>query len=493
MEPKEVIIAGAGITGLGVALGLAEGGIASTILERRPQVGGLAAVWERDGQRLHPGIHLLHASADKFRPTVQRMAELMQPDCHVVGPTSALHFLDRYLAFPLRTRELALALGPLGMGKVVGSAAACRVATAIKRRQGHVPQDSFEAVVQEAFGDQFYRLFFRDYTAKVLGLDPTQIAGEWARRRVPMPSKRDALLRLFPFYRPKTVEHAHPNYPVGQLTGHNGLDSLFDGILARCGQRCAVKLQSEVQQIHVESGQVRMVRWGQPLDVAPLEGPKGPPGSQRRLGKSEQSGAPLPEQWSGQRPFVFSTIPLPDLVQRITPRPPSDVLNAAKALRFRGLVYVFVEVSRPRLHPSQWTYFQSPSLCFNRLSEFGNIVPGAFGPNRTLVCAEITAAPGDPYWTASDLALASLVRSDLISVVPGLNASEMGRCWVEREPHGYPIYDMEFQQNRGVVLDYIDRISGLVALGRQGRFDYLNMDECFQQGLDSALRFVPKD
>lgn len=469
MSYSDVLVAGAGITGMGVALGLSQGGVASRILERRENTGGMSAVWQEEGVSLHPGVHLLHASSDAMRPTLQRMHQLMQPDCKVVRPTSALHFLDRYLSFPLKTRELALALGPMGLAQVATSAARSRVDGLLQKHRGQVPADTFENVVQEAFGDRFYRLFFRDYTAKVLGLDPTLISGEWARRRVPMPSKRDLLLRLFPFYRPQTVEHAHPSFPVGQLTGQDGLGSLFEGVLRQCQGHATLSLQSELTQVHLENRQVRSVRW-------------------RHTDATGQA----QDLWSDQRPFLFSTIPLPELVQRITPRLPSHVLQAAQSLKFRGLVYVFLEVFRNNLHPAQWTYFQSPTLSFNRLSEYSNIIPGAYGEGRTVVCAEITAEVGDTLFDASETSLRSMVADDLKSVVPGLKDSEMGRCWVKRERHAYPVYDLEFQRNRAVVLEFLDGISGLVTVGRQGRFDYLNMDECFQLGLDAATSVVTK-
>lgn len=464
-------MAGAGISGLAACLGLARRGVDCTLLEKREAVGGQACVWVRDGVRLHPGVHLLHPSCEAQRPVVSQFQALMGGDCHVVRPSSSLYFLNRYLAFPLRTRELLLALGPLGMARVATSATAAQARTALARLQDLPLDDNFEAVVQGAFGDTFYRMFFRDYTAKVLGLDPRQIAGEWARRRVPMPSKRDFLQRVFPFYRPKTVEHAHPTFPMGQLTGHNGLDSLFNGILAQCNPHTRLVNGAELDQIHLQAGRIRALRW-----------------------KTTEQARPA-DCWSSQRPYLISTIPLTDLVNRITPRVPEHVAQAASQLRFRGILYVYLEVSRPRLLNTHWTYYQSPDVLFNRLSEFGNIVPGAYGTGRTVVCAEITAQPGDALWESPAEALVAKAKEGLLAVIPGLQHREFQRCWVERDPYAYPVYDVDFHTHRQVVLNYVDSVDGLVCVGRQGRFDYLNMDECYAAGLAAATQIpaAPKE
>jgi len=80
------------------------------------------------------------------------------------------------------------------------------------------------------------------------------------------------------------------------------------------------------------------------------------------------------------------------------------------------------------------------------------------------------------------------VRQGLLAVIPGLRSDEFGRCWVERDPYAYPVYDVGFLEHRRSVLNYVDSIDGLGCVGRQGRFDYLNMDECFAAGLDAAAQ-----
>ncbi len=463
----QVLVFGGGISGMAFALGLARSGVTARLLEKRSQMGGMSAVWQEDGVRLHPGVHLLHASTDELRPTLLEMKHLMGDDCLVVTTTSALHFLDRYLAFPLRTRELLPALGPRKLAQVVLSAAAARLESQRLHLAGRQTEDSFDAVVASAFGRSFYSLFFKDYTAKVLGMDPKQISGEWARRRVPMPSRNDLLQRLFPFYRPRKVEHPHPTFPVGQLTGKEGLDSLFAGIASQMSPMVTPQTETCLESIEVRSGAVRSV-------------------TLRKAGHNPET----LHANNSSMPIVASSIPLPELVTRLSGDIPDHVRSNAALLKYRSLIYVFVEIHRPWLHKTQWTYFQSPHLLFNRLSEFSNIVPMAYGPNRTVVCAEISAQPGDEWWAAPERELVRITKQHLQSVVPGLKPEAFGRSWVRSEEHAYPVYDMGFQLARSVVLAFVDSINGLVTLGRQGRFDYLNMDECYRMSFDSASKLA---
>ena len=91
---------------------------------------------------------------------------------------------------------------------------------------------------------------------------------------------------------------------------------------------------------------------------------------------------------------------------------------------------------------------------------------------------------------APERELVRITKQHLQSVVPGLKPEAFGRSWVRSEEHAYPVYDMGFQLARSVVLAFVDSINGLVTLGRQGRFDYLNMDECYRMSFDSASKLA---
>lgn len=449
------LVAGAGITGLSAAMTLAERSAPVLLVESRPFPGGLAAARKHGTLICHPGLHLLHPSTDALRGVVQRMVQLMGDDVCVVRPDSGLHFLGTTLDFPFKTRQFASVLGPLSLMRIVTDAGLAHLRNSLNRSTSQSHEDSFQDVVSRAYGEEFYRLFFHDYTQKVLGLHPSDISGEWARRRVPMPTGRALLQTLFPWWRPKRVEHPFPSFPVGQFTGRRGMEPLFEGMLTRSGDACEFLSRTSMRQVHLSNHRVLAVT---------LEDSNGHPNT-------------LPVKG------LVSTIPVTELLPMLSPLPPQPVLEAGRRLRFRGMVMVYIEVKRSRLSEKHWTYYQSDDFVFNRLSEFGNVVPGAYGERRTVVTAEVTADAGEAFWEADDRSCIEAALRDLRKADSTLTPEDIGQCSVEREVFAYPNYTLGFQKDRRLVLDWLDQLEGLTTLGRQGRFSYLNMDECFAQGM----------
>ncbi len=458
LEREPVHIAGAGSSGLAVAWGLARRGIPSEVFDPLDRPGGMARTRDHFGLPGHAGVHLLHPSGDGLRPLVHELAGLMGPTRIQVQPRAQVHFLGQSLAYPFRVGDVVRALGPLGTAEALTSALSTRLWAVTRSLLSRPAEDSFETVVRRAYGDRFYALFFRDYTAKVLGVDPARIDGDWGRRRVPMPTVRAALGTLWPLLRPRVIEHAHTPYETLQLTGPEGLTSLFSGVVEACAGLASVRLLHEVRAIEHDGRAVRR------LVVSTPEG-------------GEES---IPT--SG---FV-STMPLPELARRLSPAPPEPVRRSAARLRYRGLLFVWTLLDQPRLFDAHWTYFQDPELVFNRVSEYGNILPGRYGNQKTLVCAEVTADPGDALWESPDERLVALTYDGLRQVVPGLKDDRLIRGFVERERFAYPCWHVGYALDRRRVLDYVAGIRGLLSTGRQGSFDYLNIDQCFDLGLRAS-------
>jgi protoporphyrinogen oxidase len=67
------------------------------------------------------------------------------------------------------------------------------------------------------------------------------------------------------------------------------------------------------------------------------------------------------------------------------------------------------------------------------------------------------------------------------------------RQWVDnyhviRERYTYPTYDLSYAENLAKIRDYIDSVTGLYSIGRQGAFKYINIDEVMIMGFDAAQK-----
>jgi protoporphyrinogen oxidase len=113
----------------------------------------------------------------------------------------------------------------------------------------------------------------------------------------------------------------------------------------------------------------------------------------------------------------ISSMPLPALIARLDPPPPTDVLHAAKQLSYRAFILVGLIIDRPDLFPDQWIYVHSPEVKVGRIQNFKNwsaaMVPD---PRKTSLGMEYFCTEGDETWTMSDAELLGLATRELVSL-----------------------------------------------------------------------------
>jgi protoporphyrinogen oxidase len=460
-EPAKepLVVLGAGMTGLSACHAAAEAGSPVTVLECRSELGGMAATRYRGNLEIHAGVHLLHPSTNALIPVVREMSRRLGDQLVLVTPRSSIHFRGRLMPFPLQFAKLFPELGSMTTLGILASAARSRLdGMTDPLRRGSRP-DTFETVVSKAYGRRLYELFFRDYTQKVLGIPPGEISGEWARLRVPSPSALSFLRALVGLSPGDSVDHSFFPENRQQATGTGGLTRLFQELASSGGDLVDIRTGCRVRSVDVSGGTIRSVQWIQP------------DGTMTTRSSS----------------LLVSTIPLTDLVGMLSPRPPEEVLRAAEQLRFRGILFVFLHLRRPSVLQDHWVYFQSPDTVFNRASEFARLVPSSAAGKDCLVCLEVTADGCSDHWRA---AVAQRAFQDLKTVVDGLRDDELLDTYTEWEPFAYPRWHAGFETQRRVVKDYLGGIRGLVSTGRQGRFDYLNLDQCYELGRRETLQLI---
>lgn len=100
--------------------------------------------------------------------------------------------------------------------------------------------------------------------------------------------------------------------------------------------------------------------------------------------------------------------------------------------------------------------------------------------------AEITCEFGDFRWNITDKELSNLVLNDLLKAEIITDKKNFLDSKVIRVGRGYPVYDLNYQKNRQIVLNYLSTIKNLYTIGRPGLFFYNNTDHSIQIGLDLA-------
>lgn len=456
----DLVVLGAGPAGLGAAWRAAVAGHRVVLLERAARTGGMAASFEVDGVRVDYGSHRLHPSIDPR--ILADLRGLPGFELQRRPRNGRLHLAGRWLRFPLQPADLLAHLPPR-----FALAAARDTATGPLRRAASRPAatggapETFADVLRAGLGPAMCDWFYFPYARKLWGLDPAQLDGEQARRRVSASSPGRLLARAARGLRPGRAFFWYPRRGFGALVEALAEAAVGAGVDLRLGQAVTgVELATGGARVTTAAGDVVTAR------------------------------------------RVWSTLPLPLLARMADPAPPAAAAAAAGRLGFRAMALVYVSVAGGRYTGFDAHYLPDAGIPVSRVSEPANYRDAADPGDRSVLCAEIPCTRGDELWEADDAALAGVVLDALAAT--GLPAPSVRTVEVRRLPNVYPIYRTGYGRD----LDALDRWAGaqpaLLTLGRQGLFvhdnthhtlamawaaaDALSADGAFDAGAWAAAR-----
>jgi protoporphyrinogen oxidase len=436
MTSTRITILGAGPAGLGAGYRAALAGHDVTILERGDRVGGLAGSFEVGGVRVDHGSHRLHPATNPA--LLAELDRLLGGDLQTRPRHGRIYLEGRWIAFPLQAADLVAHLPP------TFAAAAARDALLAPLRRPK--DDTFAGLLLAGLGPTMCERFYFPYARKLWGLEPEEIDGEQARRRVSGNAAGKLLRKLTGSGKAGGVFH----YP------RRGFGQLWEALAEAAGSAGArIFLSSAVSAVEpVEDG----------FSVS----------------------TPAGEHRSD---LVWSTIPLPALARLFHPPPSGEVLAAASRLRSRAMLLVYLVLGRDRYSEYDAHYLPDSRTPVSRISEPKNYRDGEDPSGRTVLCAEIPCAVGDDLWAAPNAGLGRLVEEAL--ALMGLPEPKPEAVEVKRVPAAYPIYDLGYSEAFERVAGWADSVPGLLTFGRHGLFAHNNSHHALEMGWAAAEAIGP--
>jgi protoporphyrinogen oxidase len=171
--------------------------------------------------------------------------------------------------------------------------------------------------------------------------------------------------------------------------------------------------------------------------------------------------------------LVWSTLPVSLLARLVRPEPPSAVVEAARGMKFRGMILIYLILDQDQFSPTDAYYFPESIIPISRMSEPKNFTGSAEPRGRTVLCAELPCDPGRPEWDQSDDELGRRLTGWLKQA--GLPVTAPVRGVVTRRlSHAYPVYTRDYESRLAAVDAWIGGIEGLLTFGRQGLFAHDN-------------------
>ncbi|MEX2625773.1 MAG: FAD-dependent oxidoreductase [Ilumatobacteraceae bacterium] len=434
----EVTVVGGGPCGLAAALAIARRGCSVRVLEAGQTVGGMAASPVIGGQRVDLGSHRLHPAAPE--PVRALLDELLGDDLQVRRRNGRVHLDGRWIPFPFGPMELVRSLPP-GF-----AASALRdVATRPLRR---VRDDSYAEIVRAGLGPTMLERFHGPMATKLWGCDPRELAGELARRRIPVNGPAGIARALARSVRRGGRTFLYPRLGYGQLGERLAEAAVAAGVDVRTG--------------------------------APVSGLRSIGGDTVELTVGDRLGGG--EERMSTTGRVMWTAPLDVLVRAAGA--PADVRARAERLEHRGLALVYLVVPRAQYHGTDAHYVPDLDVPFSRLSEPKNYRDGADPADQTVLCAEVPLTTGDDDWHAPDGELADRVLDGMARC--GLEVPPVQAVEVLRLPRVYPVVTVHDPGARAALLTWADGLPGVTTLGRQGTFVADNVHHVLDMALGAA-------
>ena len=453
LRPK-VVILGAGISGLALAARIAPR-CDVTVLEAEGAVGGLARTIRRQGFHLDLGPHPLYSTGASHQDIIAGLRRAMGRDIVEIERTSAVWFNGRLFKYPLKMRDI---LSKLSAAEMVGyglSFVGARLGYTLGRRG----RGDFASWVKARYGRKVYRLYFEEYTEKSWGVSPPLLSAAFAAERVPETNLLDVVTEAVTGRRRASAPD-HPHNPQKAL-------SFFP--------RLGVGMIPDLLKRETEA------RGGRVLVGCKAVG--------LRMLRNKAAGVAVRHR--GRRgvvpcDFLASTIPLPELASFLVPA--GEAARLRQALPYSGLAFVFLFLKKERVLKHKWVYFPEKGIPFNRLSEIKNASAACAPPGRTSLCVEFACSPQEGGRSSDE----SYVRTAVSELrrLGFLSPSDVYGSLVVREPNAYGLWLQDFFKHYQRVQSRLEEVANLASFGRQGDFQYFNLDHCLLRARETADRIA---
>jgi len=493
---KTAVIIGAGPAGLTAALEfLRRSDIRPIVLEATQRIGGISCTIEYRGNRMDIGGHRFFSKADRvmdwwteLMPVASDSDQTIQyqnKQRSVAGTADAaadsdlvmlvrprksrIYFLRSFFDYPLALNGKTLKqLGLWRMGRIGLSYLYTKL---FPRRQ----EKTLEDFLINRFGRELYGTFFKSYTEKVWGVPCDHISAEWGAQRIKGLSLRTAISHFLrqtfgrsgrgDIAQKKTEtslieKFLYPKYGPGQL---------WEYVAALVTEKGGeVRLGSRVDKLHVDRDRVVSVE------------------AVNENGERESIAAD----------YVFSTMPVRDLIRSMDVPAPADIREITEGLVYRDFITVgllvdklaVTEADGSRLKDT-WIYIQEPDVLVGRLQIFNNWSPYMVAdPEKVWIGLEYFCYESDELWKMPDAEIAKFAVAE-IEKIGILRASDVRDTHVVRVPKTYPAYFGTYERFDEVV-KYMDRFENLFLVGRNGMHKYNNQDHSMLTAMTAVDNIV---
>jgi len=134
-------------------------------------------------------------------------------------------------------------------------------------------------------------------------------------------------------------------------------------------------------------------------------------------------------------------------------------------------------------------YFPEKDIPFGRIHEPKKWSKDMVKNGNSSLVVEYSCDYGDNIWEMRDESLKDMTVKELVKI--GLiEESEILDYKIVKAGRAYPVYDLEFEGNLKVLIDYLSKFENLQLIGRGGEFKYTTTAEHMEAAIKLAEDLV---
>lgn len=436
---QKVVIIGGGPAGLTAAYQLSKVGAKSVVLEKDAILGGISRTVEYKGYHFDIGGHRFFTKVS----VVDKMWREVLPEGDFLHRQrlSRIYYNRNFFFYPLKPVNALFGLGVFNSLLILMSYVWAQLFP-------QKPEDNFESWVSNRFGKRLYKTFFKTYTEKVWGMPANTIAADWAAQRIKglslLVAVKNALMRQQSTEKGAVVKTLIDAFDYPKR-GPGMMWEIVGELVKKDGS-----------QVHLGAS-VDRIRW-----------------AGNRVEGMDVSMQGRNESLTGTH--YISSMPIRELIHKMNPPAPKEVIAAADRLRYRDFLTVALIVNKKDLFPDNWIYIHDSQVKVGRIQNFKNWSPYMVpDQNKTCLGLEYFCFEGDGLWTMSDKDLIELGMREL-ELIGIAKAEDVEDGSIVRMPKAYPVYDADYQEALTCIREFLDGFQNLQVVGRNGMHRYNNQD-----------------
>lgn len=439
----QILIIGAGLTGLSAAYALEQLGLDYVIIEKESYIGGLCStVITEEGFVFDRSMHLLHLRHHWVKSLIEN---LLKENCTTLIEhmrKAEVYFEGEYIPYPFQSFFYLLSDKQVVDECIHGIKKA-------RNKQKKNPQN-FEQYIDSHFGCGIAKHFMLPYNEKLWTVAPRELSYEWAERYVPKPDLNEILHMATNV----TMQTQNLNKELGYnprfwYPERGGIQKIPEAILRHLGKG-KLMMNREVIKIDPRRNQVLLYD-DEVIDYD----------------------------------VIFSTVPLPHLL-KIVQESPLTLKEIANNMGYVSLFNLNFGIDRKIDLNAHWIYFPQREILFHRVGFPSTLSPRMAPEGCSSLSTEVSYSKFKPLGNKEKVK--ERIIQDLVKVGIIKSKNEIISELENDLKYAYVLYDKNYSSHRVAAHTFLKN-HDIYSIGRFGSWEYSAMEDAIMEGYETARQF----